>query len=43
MSAIRANARRNDCVEYCGPFDAPVFVNAEYSFQWPFISGIGRT
>ena len=42
-SAIRANARRNAAVEYCGPREEPSLLNAEYSFQCPFISGMGRT
>ena len=41
--AIRANALRKDAVEYRGPRDEPSLLNAQYSFQCPFISGIGRT
>ena len=42
-TAIRANALRKATVEYAAPFDRPLFVYAQYAFQWPFISGIGRT
>ena len=43
MIAIRANAFRKAAVEYCGPREDPSRLKAAYSFQWPFISGMGRT
>src|SRR5918996_2091684 len=40
---MRAKALRNAVVAYAAPFGRPLFVYAQYEFQWPFISGIGRT
>jgi hypothetical protein len=40
---MRAKALRKASVEYRCPREEPSRLNAQYSFQWPFISGSGRT
>src|SRR3954454_16405769 len=40
---MRANALRNAAVECDAPLSLPLAVYAQYGFQWPFISPIGRT